>query len=70
MIIPQQASITLSWKPVTVNSGKSMTNGAEKRHTPITFDSASPKAQKTERQIYAPPKDKYSQRAGQYCEFT
>ncbi|KAK3869268.1 hypothetical protein Pcinc_025415 [Petrolisthes cinctipes] len=61
-----KASITLSWKPVTSSGGKSMTNGAEKRHTPITFDSTSPKSQKTERQIYAPPRDKYSQRAGQY----
>ncbi|KAG7155319.1 apoptosis inhibitor 5-like [Homarus americanus] len=60
-----KASIALSWKPASA-AGKAMTNGAEKRHTPITFDSNIQKSQKGERQIYAPPRDKYSQRAGQY----
>ncbi|XP_045622396.1 apoptosis inhibitor 5 [Procambarus clarkii] len=60
-----KACIALSWKPAST-AGKPMTNGAEKRHTPITFDSNSPKSHKEERPIYAPPRDKYSQRAGQY----
>ncbi|XP_047475372.1 apoptosis inhibitor 5-like [Penaeus chinensis] len=60
-----KTNIALSWKPASASSKPSV-NGAEKRHTPITFDSTSPKSMKGERQIYAPPRDKYSQRAGQY----
>lgn len=60
-----KANISLSWKPVS-SGGKAVANGTEKRHTPITFESSPVKSQKVERQIYAPPRDKYSQRAGQY----
>ncbi|XP_063877428.1 apoptosis inhibitor 5-like [Scylla paramamosain] len=60
-----KANISLSWKPTT-SGGKAVTNGTEKRHPPITFESSPNKSQKVERQIYAPPRDKYSQRAGQY----
>lgn len=60
-----KASIALSWKPASA-AGRTIANGTEKRHTPITFDSSNPKSHKGERQIYAPPRDKYSQRAGQY----
>lgn len=56
-----KSKISLSWKPV---SGSSAINGAEKRHTPITFDEKAAKSHKGDRQIYAPPRDKYSQKAG------
>ncbi|XP_076033839.1 apoptosis inhibitor cassowary [Oratosquilla oratoria] len=60
-----KATIALSWKPVTPSTPK--TNGsAEKRHAPITFDSTPNKVHKGERQIYAPPRDKFSKQAGQY----
>ncbi|XP_050712068.1 apoptosis inhibitor 5-like [Eriocheir sinensis] len=60
-----KATISLSWKPASSGT-KSVANGTEKRHTPITFDASPAKSQKVERPIYAPPRDKYSQRAGQY----
>ncbi|CAL4110292.1 unnamed protein product [Meganyctiphanes norvegica] len=66
-----KALITLSWKPVKslhVRSSSGAVNGAQKRHAPITFDGSNPnpKHAKGDRQIYAPPRDKYSARAGQY----
>jgi len=64
-----KASITLSWKPVKslhVRSSNGAVNGAQKRHAPITVDGSNPKHAKGDRQIYAPPRDKYSARAGQY----
>ncbi|KAG0723951.1 Apoptosis inhibitor 5-A [Chionoecetes opilio] len=65
-----KANIVLSWKPASSGvRAAAHSNGTEKRHPPITFEGPSPaKSMKGERQIYAPPRDKYSQRAGQYCE--
>lgn len=58
-----QSTMTLSWK---IPSSKS---ASEKRHTPITFESSPNKVSKSERQIYAPPRDKYSRNAGQFGKF-
>ncbi|KAL7642449.1 UNVERIFIED_CONTAM: hypothetical protein RMT77_007010 [Armadillidium vulgare] len=55
-----KSTMTLSWK---IPSSKS---ASEKRHTPITFESSPNKVSKSERQIYAPPRDKYSRNAGQF----
>lgn len=54
--------MTLSWK---VGLGKS---SGEKRHQPITFEGSPQKSAKTDRPIYAPPRDKYSRGAGQFGE--
>ncbi|XP_068222629.1 apoptosis inhibitor 5 isoform X1 [Palaemon carinicauda] len=58
-----KAKIALSWKPVSGSSSSGVANGTEKRHTPIKFEEKEAKKQKTDRQIYAPPRDKYSQKA-------
>ena len=66
----------MSWKPAKAigapggASGDSVaaSNGAEKRHTPITFDSPGSKSQKGERQIYVPPRNKFSSASGQFSE--
>lgn len=58
-----KAKIALSWKPVSGATSGDMSNGAEKRHTPIKFEEKEAKKQKSDRQIYAPPRDKYSQKA-------
>ena len=78
----------MSWKPakaigayggdnlsVAASGGVAASNGAEKRHTPITFDSPGGKAQKGERQtqkgerqIYVPPRNKFSSVSGLFSE--
>ena len=68
-----QAVVNLSWKPakpiVPAMAGSiSESNGAQKRHTPISFDSPGGKSQKGERQIYVPPRNKFSSVSGQFSE--
>ncbi|KAK7098622.1 apoptosis inhibitor 5-like [Littorina saxatilis] len=70
-----KATITLSWKPVaskaTAASGSTAQAATgEKRITPITYSSngasAAKKAHKDDRQLYAPPSGKFSEKAGTF----
>ena len=58
-----QSTVMLSWKVGTPKRSEQ-----EKRHVPISFETSPSKGARNDRQIYAPPRDKYSRGAGTFSK--